>query len=271
MKLSIGFSPCPNDTFIFDALVNNKIDMGDLEFAVALEDVQTLNEWALQQKLDITKISYGVLPLLLKEYTLLESGGALGKGVGPLVVARSSMDIQDLQDKVIAIPGENTTAHMLFSMAFPNATNKVFKVFNEIENAVLNGSVDAGVIIHENRFTYQQKGLYKLIDLGDYWELKTQLPIPLGGIIARKELDAATISKVDKLIRSSVEYAFNHHYENLSDYVKAHAQEMSEYIMRQHIDLYVNNFSVELGEDGRKAVDKLLEVYFQVQKVKQFA
>jgi len=147
----------------------------------------------------------------------------------------------------------------------------VFKVFNEIENAVLNGSVDAGVIIHENRFTYQQKGLYKLIDLGDYWELKTQLPIPLGGIIARKELDAATISKVDKLIRSSVEYAFNHHYENLSDYVKAHAQEMSEYIMRQHIDLYVNNFSVELGEDGRKAVDKLLEVYFQVQKVKQFA
>lgn len=271
MKLTIGFSPCPNDTFIFDALVNKKIPAGDLEFDVVLEDVQTLNEWALQQKLDITKISYGVLPLLLKGYTLLESGGALGKGVGPLLIAKSPMDIHGLNDKTIAIPGEHTTAHMLFSMAFPNAKNKVFKVFNEIENAVLEGTVDAGVIIHENRFTYQQKNLHKLVDLGDYWELKTQLPIPLGGIIARKDLDQATVREVDTLIRSSVEYAFRHHYESLSDYVKAHAQEMSEHVMRRHIDLYVNNFSVELGTDGKKAVDKLLEVYHQMQPAKQYA
>ena len=158
---------------------------------------------------------------------------------------------------------------MLFSLAFPDAKNKVFKVFNEIEDAVLNGEVDAGVIIRENRFTYSQKGLYKLIDLGDYWEMKTQLPIPLGGIIARKSLNNEIINKVDKLIRQSVEYSFKNNYEQLSDYVKLHAQEMNETVMRQHIDLYVNNFSVELGNDGRKAVEKLLDVYRQVHSIKK--
>jgi 1,4-dihydroxy-6-naphthoate synthase len=172
MKLSLGFSPCPNDTFIFDALVNKKIDTVGFEFDVVLEDVQTLNEWALNQKLDVTKISYGVLPLVLNEYILLESGGALGKGVGPLLIARSPVNIDELNHKPIAIPGKHTTAHMLFSLAFPDAKGKVFKVFNEIEDAVLNGEVDAGVIIHENRFTYQQRGLHKLVDLGDYWEKK---------------------------------------------------------------------------------------------------
>ena len=208
-----------------------------------------------------TKISYGVLPLVMNNYILLESGGALGKGVGPLLIAKSQLNIDELDEKMIAIPGENTTAHMLFSLAFPNAKNKVFKVFNEIENAVLNNEVDAGVIIHENRFTYQEKGLHKLIDLGDYWETQTQLPIPLGGIIAKKNLDKKIIDEIDKLIKQSVEYSFENNYEQLSDYVKMHAQEMSENVMRQHIDLYVNNFSVELGNDGRKAVEKLLEVY----------
>ena len=264
MKLSLAFSPCPNDTFIFDALVNKKIDTADLEFDVVLEDVQTLNEWALREKLDITKISYGVLPLVINNYVLLESGGALGKGVGPLLIARSALDIHELSDKVIAIPGENTTAHMLFSMAFPYAKNKVFKVFSEIEDAVLNGNVDAGVIIHENRFTYQCKGLHKLIDLGDFWEMETQLPIPLGGIIAKKRLDKKIIVEVGRLIKQSVGYAFKNNYEQLSDYVKEHAQEMSEQVMRQHINLYVNNFSVELGDDGRKAVQRLLEVYNDV-------
>ncbi len=191
MKLTLGYSPCPNDTFIFDALVNKKIDTGNLEFDVVLEDVQTLNEWALQQKLDITKISYGVLPLILNEYVLLESGGALGKGVGPLLISKSQINTIDLSNKSVAIPGENTTAHMLFSLAFPSAKNKVFKLFNQIEDAVLNGEVDAGVIIHENRFTYQQRGLHKLIDLGDYWESTMQLPIPLGGIVAKRNSDAA--------------------------------------------------------------------------------
>ncbi|MBV9960630.1 MAG: 1,4-dihydroxy-6-naphthoate synthase [Parafilimonas sp.] len=264
MKLSLGFSPCPNDTFIFDALVNKKINTDEYVFDVMLEDVQTLNEWAMRGKLDITKISYGVLPLVMNNYTLLESGGALGKGVGPLLIARTKIDIDAIDDKTIAIPGENTTAHMLFSLAFPNAKNKIFKVFNEIEDAVLSGDVDAGVIIHENRFTYKEKGLQKLIDLGDYWEMKTQLPIPLGGIITRKNLNRKIIADIDKLIKQSVEYSFENNYEQLSNYVKSHAQEMSENVMRQHIDLYVNNFSVVLGNDGRKAVDKLLEIYASI-------
>ena len=163
--------------------------------------------------------------------------------------------------KTIAIPGENTTAHMLFSLAFPQAKNKVFKIFNEIEDAVLNSEVDAGVIIHENRFTYQQKGLIKLIDLGDYWETQTQLPIPLGGIVAKKSIDKLIIKRIDKLIRKSVEYSFEKNYKELSDYVKQHAQEMNEDVMRKHIDLYVNNFSVDLGEEGKKAVLKLMEIY----------
>ena len=261
MKLTLAFSPCPNDTFIFDALVNKKIDTEDFEFDVLLKDVQTLNQLALQNKIDISKISYGVLALLTENYYLLNSGGALGKGVGPLLIAKSKLQIESLADKKIAIPGENTTAHMLFTLAFPHAKNKVFKIFNEIEDAVLNGEVDAGVIIHENRFTYQDKGLIKLIDLGDYWETQTQLPIPLGGIVAKKGLDTLTIKKLDSLIKASVEYSFKNNYEVLSDYVKQHAQEMSEEVMRKHIDLYVNNFSVDLGEAGKNAVLKLMEVY----------
>lgn len=261
MKLTLAFSPCPNDTFIFDALVNKKIDTEDFEFDVLLEDVQTLNQLALQNKIDISKISYGVLPLITDNYFLLNSGGALGKGVGPLLIAKSKLQVEDLADKKIAIPGENTTAHMLFSLAFPNAKNKVFKIFNEIEDAVLKGEVDAGVIIHENRFTYQDKGLIKLIDLGDYWETQTQSPVPLGGIVAKKSLDISIIKKIDSLIKASVEYSFRNNYEVLSDYVKQHAQEMSEDVMRKHIDLYVNGFSIDLGEQGKLAVLKLMEVY----------
>ncbi|MBS1746082.1 MAG: 1,4-dihydroxy-6-naphthoate synthase [Bacteroidetes bacterium] len=261
MKLSLGFSPCPNDTFIFDALVNNKLNAHGLEFDVVLEDVQTLNSWAMQGKLDISKISYGVWPLLQHQYYLMESGGALGKGVGPLLIARSPIHLDDINKKMIAIPGENTTAYLLFSLAFPLAKQKQFTVFNEIEDAVLNGKVDAGVIIHENRFTYQEKGLHKIIDLGDYWETKTHLPIPLGGIVAKKNLDKKIIEQIDKLISESVEYAFKNNHEQLSEYVTSHAQEMSETVMRQHIDLYVNNFSLALGNEGKKAVEKLVEVY----------
>lgn len=261
MKFSLGFSPCPNDTFIFDALVNKKIDTKGFEFDVVLEDVQTLNEWALQEKLDVTKISYGVLPLVMNNYILLESGGALGKGVGPLLISKPGFNINELNEKKVAIPGKNTTAHMLFSLAFPNAKNKIFKVFNEIENAVLSNEVDAGVIIHENRFTYKDKGLHKLMDLGDYWETQTQLPIPLGGIIAKKSLQKNVAQQINDLIKESVEYSFRNNYKELSDYVKMHAQEMSETVMRNHIDLYVNDFSIALGNDGRKAVNKLSEVY----------
>ena len=258
MKFSLAFSPCPNDTFIFDALVNSKIDTKGLSFEVFLEDVQTLNEWALQGKMDFSKISYGVWNKVQNQYQLLNSGGALGKGVGPLLITRPG-NINSVNDMTIAIPGENTTAHLLFSLAYPNATKKVFKVFHEIENAVLNGEVDAGVLIHENRFTYEAKGLKKIIDLGAYWEETQQLPIPLGGIIAKKTIDPAIIQEVDALIKQSIEYAFAH-YPIVAPYVSEHAQEMSEEVMRQHINLYVNNFSLDLGTEGLQAVEKLTHI-----------
>lgn len=267
----MGFSPCPNDTFIFDALVNHKFDTHGFEFEAHLEDVQTLNEWAMDGKLDFSKISYGVLPLVSEQYAVLESGGALGKGVGPLLITKDAKARQEDVPKMrIAIPGVNTTAHMLFSMAFPEAHHKEFMVFNEIEDAVLNGTVDAGVIIHENRFTYKEKGLHKLIDLGDYWEKQTRLPIPLGGIIAHRRIGKELAMEVDQLIKKSVEYAFSH-YPQLSPYVKIHAQEMSPHVMKQHIDLYVNDFSLWLGEDGKTAVSKLLSVYQHIYPERAFS
>ena len=265
MEISLGFSPCPNDTFIFDALVNKKIDTEGFDFLVQLEDVQTLNDWAIKGKLDVSKISYGVLPLLLDKYKLLTSGGALGKGVGPLLIARKEID--DLKSAItsmqVAIPGKNTTAHLLFSMAFPLATNKTFMVFNQVEDAVLSGAVDAGVIIHENRFTYQSKGLVKLIDLGNYWEEQINAPIPLGGIVIRKTIEDELCKRVDKLIKKSIAYAFKN-FPAITDYVRQHAQEMNADVMRKHIDLYVNNYSTDLGENGRKAVQQLMSVYARV-------
>lgn len=263
MKFTLAFSPCPNDTFIFDALVNNKIDTQGFEFEVLLEDVQTLNQLALQNKIDFSKISYGVLPLVADNYFLLNSGGALGEGVGPLLISKNKVESESIINKTIAIPGKNTTAHVLFSLAFPNAKHKIFKVFNEIEDAVLSGEVDAGVIIHENRFTYQDKGLFKIIDLGDFWELKTELPIPLGGIVAKKTIHESIIKKIDNLIQQSVRYSFENNYDVLSDYVRSHAQEMSEDVMRKHISLYVNNYSLELGVKGKNAVEKFVEVFKQ--------
>ena len=263
MKLTLGFSPCPNDTFIFDALVNNKIDTEGLEFEIMLDDVQTLNKWALEKRLDISKISYGVWPLVLRNYNLLNSGGALGKGVGPLLVTKkeSGISLRTINSASIAIPGENTTAHLLFSLAFPEAKNKVFTIFNTIEDAVINGNTDAGVIIHENRFTYQEKGLIQLLDLGEFWETETGLPIPLGGIVIRKDTDQILAEIIDGLIRKSIAYAFENHYTHLSDYVIQNAQEMNEAIMRKHIDLYVNEYSINLGVDGQKAVQKIVELY----------
>ncbi len=265
MKFKIGFSPCPNDTFIFDALVNKKIDTEGFEFEVLLEDVQTLNVWAISKKLDVSKISYGALPLVLKDYLILNSGGALGAGVGPLLITKKQNEniLSSIEKMTVAIPGKNTTAHMLFSYAFPSAINKQFLVFNEIEDAVLTGKADAGVIIHENRFTYADKGLIKLIDLGDFWEKKTQFPIPLGGIIVKKSFNTKVQQKLDRLIRKSIEYSFNN-YPAVSSFVSNHSQEMSEEVMRKHINLYVNNFSLDLGAKGKAAIDKLLEVYANI-------
>ena len=261
MKFTLGFSPCPNDTFIFDALVNGKIDTEDFEFDVVLEDVQTLNQWAIEDKLDFSKISYGVLPVITDEYVVLESGGALGKGVGPLLITTNeNLHKKDVKDMSVAIPGNNTTAHLLFSFAHPHIIEKKFIVFNKIEEAVLNGTVDAGVIIHENRFTYQLKGLKKILDLGEYWEQTIKAPIPLGGIVGKRSMDREILKKVDRLIRKSLEYSLAS-YPEISNYTKNHAQEMEESVMRKHIDLYVNDYSLQLGKEGKKSVEKLLEVY----------
>ena len=257
MKLTLGFSPCPNDTFIFDALVNHKIDTNGFEFDVLLEDVQTLNQWAQEGKLAITKLSYGVLPLVLDKYKVLNSGSALGKGVGPLLISSTADTNQSIEDSLIAIPGENTTAHLLFSMAYPQAKNKIFIRYDEIEDFVL-AKKGLGVIIHENRFTYEGKGLKKITDLGDYWEQKTSNAIPLGGIVIKKELDTSIQQNIDALIKQSIAYGFSK-YPALNNYIKCHAQEMSEQVMRQHIDLYVNEYSLDLGEKGKKAILKLLE------------
>lgn len=261
MKLTLGFSPCPNDTFIFDALVNKKIDTEGFEFEVLLEDVQTLNNWALEGRLDLSKISYGVLPLVLDRYIMLNSGGALGRGVGPLLVAKNEIrDLSTVNNLSVAIPGINTTANMLFSFAFPDAKNKKFMPFDKIMDAVLTEAVDAGVIIHESRFTYQDKGLFKLMDLGDYWEKQVRAPIPLGGIIIRRSFEQHTQQRLERLIKQSAEYSFKN-YPELSSYVSTHSQELSEDVMRKHIDLYVNDFSLDLKDQGRSAVQKFLEIY----------
>lgn len=261
MKYTLGFSPCPNDTFIFDALVNNKIDIQGLQFDVRLEDIETLNELAINNHLDFTKVSYGVLPLILKNYKVLNSGSALGKGVGPLLISKEKTSFDEVNDCTIAIPGENTTAHLLFSQAFPNAKNKIFKRYDEIENFVLNaGDKSLGVIIHENRFTYFDKGLQKVVDLGSFWEEKTGYPIPLGGIVGKRSIDEKMLIKVDLLIKESIQFAFKN-YPVITDYVKMHSQEMEPEVMKKHIDLYVNNYSIYLGGDGKKAIEKVLNVY----------
>ncbi|MGV3528488.1 MAG: 1,4-dihydroxy-6-naphthoate synthase [Flavisolibacter sp.] len=263
MKIRIGFSPCPNDTFIFDALVNRKIDSGELEFEPVLDDVQTLNEWSNRAMLDVTKLSFPAFFQNLETYEMLNAGAALGKGVGPLLIAKKAIDQADVDDKRIAIPGEQTTANFLLSFAFPGAKNKVAMNFSKIEDAVLNGQVDLGVIIHENRFTYREKGLVKICDLGEIWEEREKVPIPLGGIVVKRSLDPSVKRKIDALIKESVEHSFAAG-SLLSPYIKEHAQAMDENVMRQHIELYVNEHSINLGKQGRAAIEKLYRVYCQI-------
>lgn len=262
MKLTLGFSPCPNDTFIFDAMVNKKIDTGDLSFDVVLEDVETLNQWTLEGKLDITKLSFPAFFRATDNYVLLNAGSALGKGVGPLLVSKKedNMDASAVAQSIIALPGINTTANLLFSFAYPNAKQKQFMLFSAIEDAVVNAQTDLGVIIHENRFTYRQKGLHKVTDLGEYWEQQMHIPIPLGGIAIKRNIDRAVALQVDQLIRKSLDHAFAN-YPFITDYVKQHSQAMQEEVMRQHIDLYVNNYSLDLGEEGKKAIEVLATVF----------
>ncbi len=262
MKLTLNFSPCPNDTYIFDALVHHKVDTEGLEYEYYMADVEKLNGLAFAEEPDITKLSFHAFLHLVGRYLLLDSGAALGFGAGPLVVSKHLNNFQDLAGKTVAIPGVYTTANLLFSLAMKQAVQKKEFVFSEIENAILSGEVDAGVIIHESRFTYQSRGLLKLIDLGEYWEKLTGLPVPLGGIVAHNRLGTEVIAKVNRGIRRSVEYA-NANKSGLNEFIRSNAQEMNESVMQQHIDLYVNEFSVNLGLKGRNAVIQMFEYAVQ--------
>jgi 1,4-dihydroxy-6-naphthoate synthase len=253
MKLSLGFSPCPNDTFIFDAMIHGKIDTEGLTFEVLLEDVEALNRMALAGQLDITKLSYHAFAYARDRYTLLDAGSALGENCGPLLIARHNWPPDQVKDLKIAIPGRYTTAFFLFRLAFPEATQIQPMLFSEIENAVLDGVVDAGVIIHENRFTYAAKGLQKIIDLGEFWETSTRMPIPLGGIAVKKTLEPALQHKINRVMQRSVQYAFEHP-EASHQFVCSHAQELSPEVQQQHIDLYVNHYTLDLKERGKAAI-----------------
>lgn len=258
MKLTLGYSPCPNDTFMMNALVHGLIDTGPYEFEVIMADVEELNERAMRENLDLTKLSYHAYTHLTDKYRLLNSGSALGRGVGPLLIANQPIEEADLINGPIALPGKWTTAHLLFSLRFPRVKNKQHMVFSEVENAVASGEVKAGVIIHENRFTYAERGFVKLIDLGEYWESLTEQAIPLGGIVAHRRLPPQVIRDIDGLLQRSIDFAFEQD-DLISDYVREHAQEMDEKVMKQHIQLYVNDYSRDLGPTGRSAVQQLME------------
>jgi 1,4-dihydroxy-6-naphthoate synthase len=256
MKLTLAYSPCPNDCFIFDALLHKKIDTEGLEFEVCHEDVETLNRNALEGTFDISKLSFHAYAYVVEKYILLRAGSALGFNCGPLLIENGRWDPQATSHMRVAIPGKMTTANFLLSLAFPDLKQKTEYVFSEIEEAVLNGEADAGLIIHENRFTYEQKGLKKVMDLGEYWDSLIHAPIPLGGIVIRRDLDRSLQWKVNRLIRRSVAFAFEHP-ESSMPYVREHAQAMQEEVMRKHIALYVNDFSLDLGPSGTSAIQRM--------------
>jgi 1,4-dihydroxy-6-naphthoate synthase len=260
MKLSLAFSPCPNDCFMFDAIVHRRIDLEGLEFSVTLADIEALNQSAFANRIDVTKLSFHAYACCVDRYVLLDAGSALGRSCGPLVVSKRPVSTGELDAGALrlAIPGTYTTANLLCGLAFPRARDKIEVVFSDIEDAVVQGLFDAGVIIHENRFTYAAKGLRKVVDLGELWELQTGAPIPLGGIVIGRTLPDEVKDAINRVMRRSVEYALAHRDASLP-FVREHAQTMSEEVMYRHIDLYVNDYSVDLGPEGRAAIEVLFE------------
>ena len=258
MKLTLHISPCPNDTFMFDALIHHRIDTEGLEFDVHLADIEELNNDALHGRADVTKLSYAVVPEILSNYQLSNSGSALGRGNGPLLVSRHRLKKDELAGKVVAIPGRLTTANRLLETLFPEIGSRVEFLFSDIADAVVRGDVDAGVLIHEGRFTYAEKGLILVADLGQEWELRTGLPLPLGAIAVKRSLPLEIRQKMGRVLRRSIQHAFDHPADSY-DFIKAHAQEMSDEVTASHIDLFVNRYSLDLGKEGREAVYRLLE------------
>lgn len=257
--INLAFSPCPNDTFIFYALVHGKVDTEGMLFDYRMYDVETLNQMAFRGETDMSKISFHAFLYLEDRYALLDCGSALGFGNGPLLIASREFQLSEVNSLRIVVPGEYTTAHLLFRIAFPQATHKKFIPFSEIEGTILSGQADAGIIIHENRFTYERKGLIKLMDLGEYWETMCQSPIPLGGIVVRKSLGYEMINKLNRILYRSLRFAFAHPEETM-DFVRANAREMEEEVMLKHIGLYVNEFSLSLGTSGKEAIARLFQI-----------
>ena len=256
--IKLAFSPCPNDTFIFDAMVHGKIDTEGLVFEFSMADVEELNRRVLNEGADMIKISYHTYPDIFPNYALLDSGGAFGFGNGPVLVSRNEITFHDVRNYKIALPGEHTTAHLLFSIAFPASQRKYFMVYSKIEESVLKGETDAGVIIHEGRFTYEKKGLKKIMDLGEFWGKLTNTPVPLGCIVARKSLGQDTIDKLNRVMRRSVEYA-RANSEDVMPFVRQHALELERDVILKHISFYVNDLTVDLGDTGRSAVAALMK------------
>ena len=259
MKLTLGFSPCPNDTFIFDALVNGRIDTEGLEFEYFLADVEELNRKAFTSEVDITKISCHAYAYAAADYLILDSGSALGYGNGPLLISRHTVEPEMLNDSRIAIPGKYTTANLLFSIAWPEALNKTEYLFSDIEDVLLRGEADAGLIIHETRFTYQKRGLQKIADMGEFWEQLTGLPVPLGTIVIHRRIPEDIAFKFNRILRRSIEYAGENSLASY-DFVASNAREMDSSIMNSHIKLFVNDFSLDLGPGGRKALKELFRI-----------
>ncbi|HMQ07637.1 MAG TPA: 1,4-dihydroxy-6-naphthoate synthase [Saprospiraceae bacterium] len=259
MKISIGISPCPNDTFIFEALIQKRIDTGPFDLHFVFEDVETLNRLSVTGHLDVTKLSLFAFALVSKNYQLLDSGSALGKNCGPLIIAKEPVPISDIQNCSISVPGERTTAHWLLQMAHPQLKQKEFTHFSEIENKVLQSITDLGLIIHENRFTYRDKGLHKVQDLGEFWESFSGLPLPLGGIAIRRDADHGRKQKINQLIRESIEFAFEHPQVSLP-FIQSYAQEMEENVIKDHINLYVNEYSKSLQKEGKQAIMYMLHL-----------
>jgi 1,4-dihydroxy-6-naphthoate synthase len=251
--MNLGYSFCPNDTFIFYALTHNKIALTEPVHEL-LEDVETLNQWALAGTLEMTKISYHAFAHVREHYVALRSGGALGRGVGPLIVAKTKLE--SLVGKTVAIPGNLTTAFLLLKLSQPEGVNTVVMRYDAIMPAIERGEVDAGLIIHESRFTYPQHGLVKLLDLGEWWESETGLPIPLGAILVRRDLPLETQKALNTAVKASLEYAYAHPNEPKA-YIRQHALEMEDSVMQAHIDLYVNEFSLDVGALGEQAVNEL--------------
>ena len=260
MTLTLAYSPCPNDCFMFDAMVHGRIDCEGLDFSVRMADIEALNASAFAGEADITKLSFHAYAHCADNYVLLDAGSALGRNCGPLLISRRAISTEEVAagQLRIAIPGKYTTANFLLGLAFPDATNKTECLFSEIEEALLDGTFDAGLIIHENRFTYEEKGLKKIIDLGEYWESETGAAIPLGGIVISRRLPSETRARVNRVLRRSVEYAFANRTASLP-FVRAHAQAMTDDVMYKHIDLYVNDYSVDLGAEGKRAVAVLFD------------